>query len=361
MEKHKVLMITPTLAGGGAERVLLNLAEGLDQLGDEIHIVVIKNQLDYDVASHLHLHVVDLPPVVTKHKVLQTIYLRFFFRRLLRQHGPFDLILSNYQSRADFLPASAREKLFFWIHSDYWSDIAAILHSSPRKAKRQMRRITDFFNNRNLIAVSEGAKQSLLAKNKVIPNRMHVIYNPLDFDKIREQAEQSLPGIPDEPFIVHAARFEPNKRHDLLLEAFSELRSPVKLVLLTKHDPRLEELIDHYGLQERVLVAGFQKNPFPWMKRARLCVLASDSGEALGMVLIESLICGTPVVSTDCPYGPNEVLTGPLAHWLVPVNDAQALRDKIEEALESHISIDEDVIKKFHRDVVLQQYMDLIK
>ncbi len=352
-------MITPTLAGGGAERVLLNVADGLAKLGHSVHVSVIKNQVDYNVDDQIHLHIVGLPSAVTKHKILQTICLKFSLARLLRQHGPFDLILSNYQSRADFLPKSARDHLFFWIHSDYWSDIAADLKYSQAKAKRQMRRITDFFNHRNLIAVSEGARQSLLDNNKVIPKRIPLIYNPLDFEKIRRQAEQSLPEIPDEPFIVHAARFEPNKRHDLLLEAFSGIEPPIKLVLLTKHDPRLDQLIEYYGIKDRVIVTGFQKNPFPWMKRAKLCVLSSDSGEALGMVLVESLICGTPVVSTDCPYGPSEVLTGDLAHWLVPVNDVQALRRKIEEALQSEIPIDDHMLNKFNIDVVLRQYLAL--
>jgi len=357
----KILLITPTLAGGGAERVLLNVGEGFAELGHEVHVVTIKNQIDFVVPDGLILHVVDPPEWVTKHKIVQTLVLKVYFRRLLRTRGPFALVLSNYQSRANFLPKAMADRLFFWIHSDYWSDIAAIVETAPRRAQRLMRRITDFFNNRNLIAVSEGAKRSLLENNQVAPRQMAVIYNPLDFARIRSLAQQSIPEIPTEPYILHVARFEPNKRHDLLFEAFAEVVAPVKLVLLTKDNAELDQLIRAHGLADRVVVAGFQKNPYPWMQQAKISVLSSDSGEALPTVLIESLVCGTPVVSADCPYGPNEILTGPLARWLVPVNDATALRAKIEEALASEIVVDQETLAKFSHDVVMRQYVGLMR
>lgn len=360
-ENRRILLITPTLAGGGAERVLLNVAEGFTALGYAVHVAVLKNQIDFHVDPAVRLHVVDLPEYVTKHKIVQTLVLKVYLRRLLRTHGPFALILSNYQSRANFLPQEMADRLFFWIHSDYWSDVAATVKTAPRRAQRLMRRITDFFNNRNLIAVSEGAKRSLLENNQVAPRQIAVIYNPLDFGRIRLLAQQSIPEIPTEPYILHVARFEPNKRHDLLFEAFAGVAAPVKLVLLTKHNAELDQLIRAHGLADRVVVAGFQKNPYPWMQQAKISVLSSDSGEALPTVLIESLVCGTPVVSADCPYGPNEILTGSLARWLVPVNDAAALRAKIEEALANEIVVDQEVLAKFSHDVVMRQYVGLMR
>ena len=131
--------------------------------------------------------------------------------------------------------------------------------------------------------------------------------------------------------------------------------------LLTKLNAELDHLIRAHGLADRVVVAGFQKNPYPWMQQAKISVLSSDSGEALPTVLIESLVCGTPVVSADCPYGPNEILTGPLARWLVPVNDAAALRAKIEEALASEIVVDQETLAKFSHEVVMRQYVGLMR
>lgn len=357
---RKILLITPTLAGGGAERVLLNVGQGFADQGYGVHVVVLKNQLDYPIDQRLHRSVIDWPGWVTKHKLLQNGLLRRFMRRFLARHGPFALILSNYQSRGEFLPAHARSRLFFWVHSDYWSEVAACMAAAPARADRLRRRIVEFFSRRNLIAVSRGAKRSLLEDFKITPARVEVIYNPLHFGRIRKLAEVVEPEIPNDPFILHAARFEPNKRHDLLLDAFAGLAAPCRLVLLTRHDPELEEMIRARGLGDRVLVAGFRDNPYPWMRRARLVVLCSDSGEALPTVLIEALVCGTPVVSTDCPFGPGEVLTGPLARWLVPVNDPLALRTRIDEALSSNIMIDSSLLERFSQEVVMQQYIALI-
>jgi glycosyltransferase involved in cell wall biosynthesis len=124
----------------------------------------------------------------------------------------------------------------------------------------------------------------------------------------------------------------PQKRHDLLLEAWREANPGMRLVLLTRPDERLHALIARLGLQGQVLLPGFQVNPYPWMRAARLLVLSSDH-EGLPNVLIESLACGTPVVSTDCPSGPREILTGPLARFLVPVGDARRLAAAISDAL----------------------------
>ncbi|ODN42660.1 hypothetical protein BGC07_06655 [Piscirickettsia litoralis] len=118
--------------------------------------------------------------------------------------------------------------------------------------------------------------------------------------------------------------------------------------------------MNQYRLNDQVIIAGFQKNPYPWFKAADLTLLCSDF-EALPTVLIESLICGTPVVSTDCPSGPREILTGELNRWLVPPGNPDALANKIEEALSTDIEIDEQLIQRFSSDIIIPQYLALIE
>jgi glycosyltransferase involved in cell wall biosynthesis len=124
----------------------------------------------------------------------------------------------------------------------------------------------------------------------------------------------------------------PQKRHDVLLEAWRRAALPHKLVLLTAASAALEQMIRSKGLEGRVLVAGFRKNPYPWMRAAELLVLSSDR-EGMPNVLVEALACGTRVVSTDCPSGPREVMRGELARYLVPPGNPEALAHAMRTAL----------------------------
>ena len=211
-----------------------------------------------------------------------------------------------------------------------------------------------------MIAVSDSAKKSLLDFVGAKPAKIETIYNPFDFSKIRVLADENNDAIPKEKFVLHAARFDlEQKRQDVLFEAFKQVKTPCKLVLLTKKSNPLQNLIDSYGLNDRIIIAGFQNNPYNWFKKAELSVLCSDY-EGLGNVIIESLVCGTPVVSTSCPSGPAEILTGESAQWLVPVNSPDTLAEKIDEALNTAIEIDEKIITKFRDDIIANQYLDLI-
>jgi glycosyltransferase involved in cell wall biosynthesis len=113
------------------------------------------------------------------------------------------------------------------------------------------------------------------------------------------------------------------------------------------------------GVASRVRPVAFRQNPYPWMARAELVVLSSDY-EGFPLVLIEALAVGTAVVSTDCPHGPAEILTGPLSRWLVPVGDAAALGKKIDEALAADIEPQTaTILAKLDAPLIAAQYAAL--
>jgi glycosyltransferase involved in cell wall biosynthesis len=192
---------------------------------------------------------------------------------------------------------------------------------------------------------------------KIEYKNVRTIYNPFDFDEIRKKANEKIDINFD--YIISPNAFRVQKRYDVLLDAFKLVKSNIKLLILAKEDKKLQKMIDERGLSDKVIVLGFKKNPYPYIKNAKLTVLSSDR-EGLPTVLIESLILNTPVVSTNCPTGPSEILTDELSKWLVPVGDSKTLAQKINKALNNKIEIKEKYLNKFHKDFIIKEYKRLI-
>ena len=239
--------------------------------------------------------------------------------------------------------------------------LKTLLQNDKAKARRLKTKIQRMCYQKNIIAVSDGVKNALLQDFRCQPATLNRVYNAFDLQAIQTMAQQPDVNIPDEPFILHPSRLDfPVKRQDLLLQAFKALNEPYKLVLFAQPNTELTTMIRQLQLTDSVLVVGQQANPFNWMKQAALTVMCSKH-EGFGRVIVESLACGTPVVSTDCPSGPSEILTGELARWLVPNNDLHALVATIKQALNCQITIDLAHLSKFDIKETINQYLNLIE
>ena len=139
---------------------------------------------------------------------------------------------------------------------------------------------------------------------------------------------------------------------------------PPPLVLLGKgkgdEEARLRKMIEDMGLAERVILPGYQTNPYPFIRHAKALILTSDA-EGLPRALIESLLLGTPVVSVDCPSGPREILAGELADFLVTREDEAALADAIARMDAAPITVTEAHYRPFLKETVLPQFEALSK
>ncbi|RZT42825.1 glycosyltransferase [Cupriavidus agavae] len=164
------------------------------------------------------------------------------------------------------------------------------------------------------------------------------LYNAFDFARIRRLAGEAEPGLPERPYIVSVARLEESQKDfGTLLRAYAQLvRQGLAEDLVIVGDgasrQALEALARELGIDARVRFAGFQANPFVWMRHARLMAFSSKM-EGLGNVLVEALAVGLVVVSTDCPVGPREMLDEGRAGLLVPVGDPAALAEAIARGL----------------------------
>ncbi|MEN8624819.1 glycosyltransferase [Psychrobacter proteolyticus] len=127
--------------------------------------------------------------------------------------------------------------------------------------------------------------------------------------------------------------FKEAKRHDVLVRAYAQTNQSMLLLLLGqgKYKNDIEQLVVDLGLEDKVVFLGFQENPFPYIKYAQLKVLTSD-WEGFALVIAEALVLDTPVISTNCPSGPSELLP---QKNLMPMGDVDAIADKLSQAMEN--------------------------
>jgi glycosyltransferase involved in cell wall biosynthesis len=331
-----ITLFIATLTGGGAERVILCLCNEFIAKGLRVDIVVAKlvGELTGQVNPGARLIVLGASRVV----FCLPAYLDYLHRarpavvvssvensnlvaaagRLLSRHR--HRLIIRIES-ALFMPSSS------WQRPDHWPWLLA---------NCLLLRWADRF-----ITVSEGLSKELRRIPGLAQKSVTTIYNPVIEADFLSKAQQPLPPIAglfenDIPIIVSAGRLHPQKDFSTLIRAFQHLRKqrPCKLLILGEgaHREVLTALARKLDVANDVVMPGFVANPIPIFRRAAAFVLASEY-EGLGNVLVEALAAGVPVISTDCPFGPREVLDHGRFGKLVPVGDDKALAQAILETL----------------------------
>jgi len=166
----------------------------------------------------------------------------------------------------------------------------------------------------DIVGVSKGVAKNLSRTVSIPENSIEVIYNPVITDDLFEKA--TVPPDTewfdsDYPVILNVGRLTQQKNHKLLLKAFRKIRNQreAKLVIIGRgeEEENLLALSERLGIRSDFQILNWVNNPYSYMAHADVFALSSK-WEGLGMVLVEALACMTPVVSTDCPSGPEEVL-----------------------------------------------------
>lgn len=232
----------------------------------------------------------------------------------------------------------------FWpvIHSHFSSDMDGARPARLRRIRGEWRRIARAA--RGVIAVSAGVAEDF---TRITQARVETVYNPIVTPELIARAEEPLthswldPGAPH--LLLGLGRLTRQKDFHTLLRAFARVRAArdCRLIVLGEGEDRagLEALSRELGIEHAVLLPGFVSNPMPWLARASMLVLSSR-WEGLPTTLIEALAVGTPVVSTDCPSGPREILEDGRLGPLVPVGEPAALADAILASLDAPMARD---------------------
>ena len=370
---HRIGLLIDTLIGGGAERITLNFAEQFSQLGHDVHIFLVENQVQHIVDNNkFKIHAISEDGVLSNNKFINKLALSKKLKGKVKEIEQKDnkefLFFISSSEDMDRLSKMAGLKNTIIRYRN--SIIAFLEHkignkTGLKKIQRSIRWKSKFnstYGNRHLVTVSKALINEFSTLG-ITPKTVINIYNPFDFDRIRERGAEPA-DLPQEPYIIYAAKLENRKRQDVLLKAYAKSGIQQKLVLLggtyTKSDEnwkrQMQRLAEELNISDRVIFAGFHTNPYPWVKNAELFAMSSDN-EGLPTVLIESLILGTKVVSTDCPTGPSEILTGDLARFLSPVEDHDALAKNMTAALSEYPEITEELISKYNSKTVAEKYI----
>jgi glycosyltransferase involved in cell wall biosynthesis len=357
----KIALVITNLRGGGAEKAFLKLAALMRRKGHDVHLFLLENIVEHVPDPGFNLHALTTPGRAQGKgflgKRLAAVRLRRQFQQLEAER-PFDFTLATLPFADEVVSLAGLPRVWHRIANTLSAEIESLRQVSPAKASRRLARYRRIYRAKNLIAVSAGVADDLQRVLGLTDANIVRLYNPFDLNEIRRRAAEIPAGLPQEPYIVHVGRFVPQKRHDLLFDAWRIAALPHKLILLTSPSPELDALIADAGVAGSVIVADFQQNPYPWISRADALVLCSDH-EGLPNVLIEALICGTQIVSTDCPSGPREIMAGALARFLVPAGNAQALAAALREAVTSPVPFSNDDLARFSADAVAQGYESL--
>ncbi|MCP1064856.1 glycosyltransferase [Serratia symbiotica] len=364
----RILMVIDGLPGGGAEKVVLTLCQGIQQMGHDVSLISLRDVCKYPIPKGINYLVVADNSRIPWRKLTELSRRAAALDRAIadmeRKYGAFDLAFSNLHKTDRIVSCSkllASDRLWFCIHGILSTSYLDHREGLDRWLKQ--RKIAFVYQGRNIVAVSQMVGEDLQQNLPIRPRSLAVINNPFDIAAIQQQAAEPC-ELAGQDYLVHVGRFHPHKRHDRLLKAYAQSGIQERLVLIgagsETNIAEAKRLAAELGIAERVRLLGFQANPYKFIRHASLLVLSSDS-EGFGNVLVESLLCDTPVVSTRCPGGPAEILEkAGMAHALAELNE-HSLADKMAQIYANPPEINHQQLLSYGLDPICQQYLALKK
>lgn len=359
----KYLFINNALSGTGGSRVILNLAAVLIDFGHEVSIVVDRDDnIDYEIpvgvdvylwgvdqvrpvrgysAGALYCHEVKKRWQVNLLKnlkqALRPVKAKFLFVKNILLSSRYEASMDNFNSKNKF-DVVVNSNVYIgldrhlFLSRVFTGKYYINFHNSPKDifSRRDFfakSSIGDLFGGSRLIGVSQGIIDELNDYKELDKVQKMVIYNVFDFSLIKRRSEEKSVEVTGE-YIVSVSSLTNRKRVERVIYSFVKIskKDPeLKLLILGDGELKknLQDIVEECNLKDKVVFYGFCSNPYPLISRAKLLMLASDS-EGLPTVIIEALSLGVPVISTNCPTGPEEILEPWGGDYLVSLHQPES-------------------------------------
>lgn len=359
----RIALVTSSMEGGGAQRAVAKLAAGFATRGHPVDLVLAHARGPYLLELPPEVRVVDLGVPRVAAAVLP---LARYLRRV-RPAAVFSAL--DYVNVVTVLARELARVEVPLVVSERNTLSMAVAHTSSRRTRLMPRLIRWAYPRADAVAaVSQGVADDLVAMCGLPAASVHVLNNPVVTPEVVRMRGEPVehPWLRDRtsPVVLAAGRLVPQKNFGMLLDAFALARRevPARLVILGEGPLRadLEEQAARLGVSADVSLPGFSANPYPAMAAADVFVLSSRWEGSPG-ALIEAMASGTPVVATDCPSGPRQLLADGRYGRLVPVDDVEAMAAGLVDALAGRVPPPPtESWSDYEQDTVVTSYLELL-
>ena len=363
MSKQRIAFFLPNLYGGGAERVSVNLLKGMvnnENLILDLVLGIAEGSFTEQVPEGVNVVNLKSPRVATA--ILPLVkYLKTVQPDALLSHLGHANVIALFANKL----AGSKTRLVVVEHNTL-----SVADATSIRAKITPWFMKQFYPSADVIVgVSQGVSTDLERQLGFDRGTVTTIYNPvIDRELLaKSKMEVDHPWLQsgEIPVFLSVGRLTAQKDFANLIRAFALVREQkaTRLIILGEGElrPQLEELALELGVKEDIDLPGFADNPYGYMNRATAFVLSSRY-EGLPTALIEAMACGCPVVSTDCPSGPQEILSGGKYGALVPIQDSKSLAEEMLNVLERPRSQDilQQRAKMFATEHIVPQYLETL-